>query len=269
VAGAGEVIDLVVAFGQQARCLQPPEDVPAAVGTGQPDVLAGGKGYRAARRVDLAGELDARGGCADDEDPAVRELAGLAVGERGERRQPRGDGVADIRDRWQDARSGRQHHRPGAEEVVVCEDLKAPRPGAQAVHRGGGADRCGDETGVAGQGGHDAVDRHEPVWVVAGVVVAWQPGLPVWGEQPKARPALGPPRVRHLTALQDDMVDGALGEAAAHGQAGVPGTDDNGRGLHHAGVWSAAVRPARRAPSSGWSRCRTPPSASATGRSAP
>jgi len=41
VAGPGEVVDLIVAFGQQARCLQPPEDVAAAIGAGQADVFAG------------------------------------------------------------------------------------------------------------------------------------------------------------------------------------------------------------------------------------
>jgi organic hydroperoxide reductase OsmC/OhrA len=59
VTGPGEVIDLVVAFGQQARCVQPPEDVAAAVGTGQPDVFADRQGHRPPRPVDLAGELDA------------------------------------------------------------------------------------------------------------------------------------------------------------------------------------------------------------------
>src|SRR5580693_769372 len=61
VAGPGEVVDLVVAFGEQAGGLQPPEDVPAAVGAGQPDVLAGRQGHRAAGPVDLGGELDAGG----------------------------------------------------------------------------------------------------------------------------------------------------------------------------------------------------------------
>ena len=77
VAGPGEVIDLVIAFGQQARGLQPPEDVPAAVAAGQPDVFADRQGHRAPRPVDLAGELDARGGRADHEHPAVGELAGI------------------------------------------------------------------------------------------------------------------------------------------------------------------------------------------------
>src|SRR5207302_7886191 len=80
--------------------------------------------------------------------------------------------------------------------------------------------------------------------------------------------ALGAPRVRHRTALEDDVVDRAFGKAAAHGQAGVPGADDDCRGLHLAGVRVVAVRLVRRALWWGWSRCRRPPSASATGRSA-
>ena len=61
MAGPDEVVDLVVAFVEQARCLQPPEDVAAAVGAGQPDVLADREGHRAPRPVDLIGELDAGG----------------------------------------------------------------------------------------------------------------------------------------------------------------------------------------------------------------
>jgi hypothetical protein len=34
--------------------------------------------------------------------------------------------------------------------------------------------------------------------------------------------------MRHLTALQNHMVDRALGKATAHGEAGVPGPDDDG-----------------------------------------
>src|SRR5215471_9025227 len=87
--------------------------------------------------------------------------------------------------------------------------------------------------GVAGEGGDDVGGGHVAVGVVTGVLVAGEPGLPVRGEQPQARPAPGPPRVRHLTALEDDVVDRAFGEAAAHGQAGVAGADDHCRGLHH------------------------------------
>src|ERR1700683_5599872 len=108
---------------------------------------------------------------------------------------------------------------------------------------------------------------HEPVGVIAGIAAAGQPGLPVRGEQPQAGAELLPPRVPHLTALEDDMVDGAFGEAAAHGQAGVPAPTTTAVVWIMRGARAVPVRPARRGPWSGWRRCRRPPSASATGRS--
>jgi hypothetical protein len=97
VAGPGEVVDLVVTLGQEACCLQPPEDAAVAVGAGQQDVFAGCQGHRAARAADLAGELDAGSWGADDENPAVGELSWVAVGKRGERRELRWDGIGDGR----------------------------------------------------------------------------------------------------------------------------------------------------------------------------
>ena len=182
VAGPGQVVDLVVAFGQQAGGFQPPEDVPATVGAGQPDVFTDRQGHRAAGPVDLAGELDAGGRRADHEDLAGRELAGITVGERGEGRDRRGDGVGDGGDRRPGAGPGGQHHGPGPDEVIAGPDLEASWPGAQGMHGGGGADRRADQAGVTGQGGGDAGGGHEPVGVIAGVVVAGQPGLPVGGE---------------------------------------------------------------------------------------
>jgi hypothetical protein len=128
---------------------------------------------------------------------------------------------------------------------------KAPRRGAHRAHRRSRAYRCGGEAGVADEGGHDIGDGQVAVGSIPGVVPAGQPGEPVWGEQPQAGPALRPPRVRHLTVLEDDVVDGAFGEAAAHGKAGVAGADDDSCGFHHSGCWTVVVRPARRARSSG------------------
>ena len=150
-------------------------------------------------------------------------------------------------------RTARQYHGPGVEDVVVGLDLEALRCGAHSVHRRAGPHRCCGEAGVAGEGGHDVGGGHVAVGAIPGVVVAGQPGEPVGGEEPQAGPALAPPRIRHRTALEDDVVDGAFGEAAAHGQASVAGADDYCRGLHHAGGWTVVVRlrPARRARSSG------------------
>src|SRR5262249_52018356 len=68
---------------------------------------------------------------------------------------------------------------------------------------------------------------------VAGVAEARQPALPVWREQPQRIPALGAPRVGDLAALEDQMIDRALGEAPAHGEAGVAGADDDGGDRAH------------------------------------
>ena len=79
MAGPDDVVDLVVALVQHAGRVQPPHDVPAAVHAWQPDVTADGEGDRAARPLDLVGQLDAGRGRADDQHPAVVELAGIAV----------------------------------------------------------------------------------------------------------------------------------------------------------------------------------------------
>src|SRR5215470_3779765 len=99
-------------------------------------------------------------------------------------------------------------------------------------------------TRVAAERGHDFGGGHESIRVVTAVVVAGQPGLPVRGEQPQARPALGTPRVRHLTSLEDDVVDRTFGEAVAHGQPGVASADNDRSGLHNAAIgpcWSGQL----------------------------
>ena len=54
--------------------------------------------------------------------------------------------------------------------------------------------------------------------------------LPVGGQEAERVPALGLPGVRDLAALEDDVVDAAVGEDAADGEAGVPGPDDDDAG---------------------------------------
>jgi hypothetical protein len=55
-----------------------------------------------------------------------------------------------------------------------------------------------------------------------------QMALPVRGEEAKRIPTLTPPRVRHLAALEDDVVDRAFGEAPACRESGVAGANDDG-----------------------------------------
>src|SRR5262249_23286824 len=65
------------------------------------------------------------------------------------------------------------------------------------------------------------------VRIVTGVAEARQPALPVRRQQPQRIPAFGAPRMRDLTALEDHVIDGAVRQAPAHGQAGVPRPDDH------------------------------------------
>ena len=68
------------------------------------------------------------------------------------------------------------------------------------------------------------------VGVVPVVAEAGEPALPVRCEQSQRVPALRLPRVRDLTALQQDVVDGTSGQPVAHRQTGVAGADDDRRG---------------------------------------
>jgi hypothetical protein len=70
--------------------------------------------------------------------------------------------------------------------------------------------------------------RHVAARIGAFVVKAWEPAQPVGRQQPQGVPALAPPGVRQLAALEHDMVDRPLTEEVAGGEACVPGAYDNG-----------------------------------------
>ena len=74
VAGADEVVDLVVALVEHAGGVEPPEDVAAAIGPRHAHVLADGEGHLPPAAVDLVGQLHAGGRATDDEHPGVGEL---------------------------------------------------------------------------------------------------------------------------------------------------------------------------------------------------
>src|SRR4029077_19162562 len=73
----------------------------------------------------------------------------------------------------------------------------------------------------------DFPPRHVAARFRAFVAKARKPALPVGGEQPQRVPAFGPPGIRHLAALEHDVVDRPVAEEAARGQARVPRTDDD------------------------------------------
>src|SRR5262249_23945935 len=69
------------------------------------------------------------------------------------------------------------------------------------------------------------------VGIGAVVAVTGQPALPVRRQQPQRVPALAPPGIRDLAALEDDVIDRALGEAPAGRQSRMAGADDDRRDL--------------------------------------
>ena len=152
VAGADEVVDLVVALVEDAGGVHPPEDVAAPVGPRQPDVLADGERDRAAAAVDLVGELHAGGRRADDEHAAARRASsGDAVRHR-----------RDVRDRRRArpaATAGTlatlhgpagEHHGRRTPHALVGDDLVAVVVrGARDVTVVSGLHRGVDGVGVA------------------------------------------------------------------------------------------------------------------------
>ena len=90
LAGPLDVVDLVMALVQHAGPVQPPHDVHAAIDAGQSHVMADGQGHGPARPVYLVGQLDPRGGGADDEHSAILQLVRFAVLRRGDRGDARG-----------------------------------------------------------------------------------------------------------------------------------------------------------------------------------
>src|SRR6185503_16082254 len=69
--------------------------------------------------------------------------------------------------------------------------------------------------------------RHVTVGIGSRITIAGQAGLPVRRQEAERVPALVPPRVRDLAALEHDVLDAVRGERAAHREAGMPGTDDD------------------------------------------
>ena len=93
--------------------------------------------------------------------------------------------------------------------------------------------------------------RHESVGIRPAVAITGQPALPVRREQAQRIPAFVTPRVRHLAALEHDVLDGAFGEAATDGEPGVTGADDDDVDGAHP-EWSVAAR-SHRPPRRRWS----------------
>src|SRR5215468_2891760 len=113
---------------------------------------------------------------------------------------------------------------PHSRDARFCHDWSARKPG------------------VLLQEADDFWHCHEAVRVITGVSVSRQTALPAGRQETKRVPPLRQPRVGHLTALEDHVVDRTGAEMPARGQSGLAGADnDGGRELHGTRSFPAVV----------------------------
>ncbi|HVJ92439.1 MAG TPA: hypothetical protein VM580_21710, partial [Labilithrix sp.] len=84
------------------------------------------------------------------------------------------------------------------------------------AHHGEGLDRCIDLRRVALEERGDFAHREIPVRLCARVAVTWKSGLPRGRQRAQRVPARAPPAFCDAPSLEDDVVDPAVGQAAAH-----------------------------------------------------
>ena len=75
--------------------------------------------------------------------------------------------------------------------------------------------------------------REVAVGVIAAVGISGQPCHPVGGKQPQRIPPLRAPRVGYLAAFKDDVIDGPVGEAAAHRESAMAAAQHDGGCLEY------------------------------------
>ena len=174
-------------------------------------------------------DLGAARRSANDQDAAVGELARIAIGLSGQRRDRWRHAVSEARYPRDIART-RGEHDGSAPPIAPVRAHDISR--VCAAHRGDsrmGSHRSRDRLRI----GHDEVDdlwqRAIAIRVVAVVAEARQPALPVGSQQTQQVPSLGAPAMGDFTTFQQDMVDGTLREAAAHRKSRVPRANNDGR----------------------------------------
>ena len=182
--------------------------------------------------VDLLGELHTRRRRTHDEHATIAQLIGPAVLVGCEHRDAARHPIGDRRDDRHIARTRRQHHGPASPRTLVGLDHVAVVVSTKRRHRRLGLHRGAVDPRVVVDELDDLGHRHVPVEVITVIGMAGEAALAVRREQPERVPALGPPRVRDLTAFEDHMVDRVLRETAAHGKTAVTGSDHDGRGVH-------------------------------------
>jgi hypothetical protein len=224
---AGEVLDLVVALVPHTGGMHPPENVTAAVHPGQAYVFSDRQRDRSPGSSDLGRELHTGRGCPDHEHTAVAQPIGGAVLQRGELLNALGHLGCEARERRQVAGSAGDHDRARSDLTLVAEDAVAVFSASQRGHGGAGANGSVDVRGKSLDQLDDLGRAHVPVGFGAVVGKLRQPAGPVGRQQRQRVPALPPPRVGQLTALEHDMVKRRLSQEVAGGEPCVPAADDD------------------------------------------
>ncbi len=226
--GPRQVVDLVVALVPEPGGVHPPQHVAAAIRARQAHVLADRQRHGTPGLLDLGGELDAGRRSADDEDAALGQAIRVAVVERRDLRDRRRDAGGERRHARHVAGAAGEHDAPAADLAAAGADVVAVGRRPDGGDGGLGAHRRVRDAGEAiDEGGHLA-RRHVAVGLRAVVGVARQAALPVGREQAQRVPALAAPGVRHLPALEHEVVDRPVGEEPARGEAGMAGPDHDG-----------------------------------------
>ena len=230
VARPDGVLDLVDRAAEGADPVEPPPDVHAAIAAGQPAVAANGEHDVATGADEFVGDLHAGRRRPHDQHPAVGHEARIAIGVRGDLGDAGVELVGEGRHAGLVAPAGGDDDVGRSPRAGRGVDAEAAVVLAHGEHVGALLDRGGKGPGVVGQVAGHRDGAHVPVGRGALVAPAGQAGGPVGAEESQGVPDHAAPALGRLASLEHHMVDVGVGEATAHGQAGLAGADDEGVG---------------------------------------
>jgi hypothetical protein len=214
----------------EAHGEEPPGHVPAAIAARHPAMRTEAEIDRAAALQELFGDLATRRPAADDEHGAGGQLVGIEITARVELKGSGWEGARQRRHRGLLKGSRCHHHARCFDRRAVRLDQEASRSRvlAKRRHLDAATDRSSDEPCVVLDEASDLGMMGERIGVVARVGEARQPQGPVGELEIERVPPFAVPALRHPLALEDDVVQPALAQVTAHGQAGLAPADDDG-----------------------------------------
>ena len=221
-----------LAGAERAEPVEPPQDVAAAVPPRQPRMAANRERHLTARLLDLVGELHPGRRGADDEDAAGGQLSRDSCTVRSNDLQ-NATGRAQLlivrartaaqRARW---RSRPPPRVPRAARRLQRES-RVPRGDPRAAPSSPARAACADRVVYASRNVTSSAADMKPSGSSPSVLKTRQPRHPVRREEPHRVPAVAAPPLPHASAIEHDVLDPAVGQAAAHRQTRLSGADDH------------------------------------------